>query len=308
MQRLNNILFLNQSFLDAVTKKAEDCGILSFYNDHINEYPPSGPFPPVPDLTNCDVLDDAFSAITYINPCVNPYHIIDVCPFLPSVIGFGTFAFTPELFFNRSDVQAALHVPPTSFAECGGKPGLLYDDKTPDPAAGPLPRVIEKLDRTVISNGGLDFALFTDGVKLAIQNMTWNGLQGFQEAPSEEANLFVPYHPGLLEIFLATIFGETDGVAIPFTQNAGAGLIGTTHTERGLTFVNVFPAGHRKFSNTGYWGMSACETLTRKTEMPQYTPGAAYRILEFLLGRIDSLEEQGDFTTQSGNYTGISWV
>ncbi len=34
----------------------------------------------------------------------------------------------------------------------------------------------------------------------------------------------------------------------------------------------------------------------------------AYRILEFMLGRIDSLEEQGDFTTQTGNYTGVSWI
>ncbi len=85
---------------------------------------------------------------------------------------------------------------------------MLYDDHTVEPAFGPLPRVIEKLERTVISNGGLDFAFFSDGVKLAIQNMTWNGLQGFQNKPPAQANLFVPYHPGLLEIFFATIFGD----------------------------------------------------------------------------------------------------
>ena len=41
-------------------------------------------------------------------------------------------------------------------------------------------------------------------------------------------------------------------------------------------------------------------------EIPQYVPGAAYRQLEFLLGRIDSLEQMGDYTTQTGNFTGVS--
>lgn len=39
-------------------------------------------------------------------------------------------------------------------------------------------------------------------------------------------------------------------------------------------------------------------------EIPQYVPGASYRQLEFLLGRISNLTQQGDFTTQTGNYTG----
>lgn len=34
--------------------------------------------------------------------------------------------------------------------------------------------------------------------------------------------------------------------------------------------------------------------------------GAAYRAIELLLGRISSLSQEGDFTTQSGNYTGTS--
>lgn len=32
--------------------------------------------------------------------------------------------------------------------------------------------------------------------------------------------------------------------------------------------------------------------------------GAAYRAIELLLGRISSLSQEGDFTTQSGNFTG----
>jgi carboxypeptidase D len=42
------------------------------------------------------------------------------------------------------------------------------------------------------------------------------------------------------------------------------------------------------------------------SEIPQYVPGAAYRQLEFLLGRISSLEQIGDYTTQTGNFTGVS--
>ena len=43
-------------------------------------------------------------------------------------------------------------------------------------------------------------------------------------------------------------------------------------------------------------------------EIPQYVPGAAYRHLEFLLGRISSLEQVGDYTTQTGNFMGFSTV
>ena len=67
------------------------------------------------------------------------------------------------------------------------------------------------------------------------------------------------------------------------TNFAGAGYLGTTHSERGLTFCGVEHAGH---------------------EIPEYMPGAAYRQLEFLLGRIPSLSYISDFTTQQGQYTG----
>lgn len=55
--------------------------------------------------------------------------------------------------------------------------------------------------------------------------------------------------------------------------------MGITHTERGLTWVEVFMSGHM---------------------VPQYQPSAAYRQMEFLLGRIKSLNEVSAFTTQPG--------
>ena len=61
----------------------------------------------------------------------------------------------------------------------------------------------------------------------------------------------------------------------PFTADAGGGILGTAHTERGLTFSTVYASGH---------------------EIPQYVPGAAYRQLEFLLGRIKRLQQKGSYT------------
>jgi carboxypeptidase D len=88
--------------------------------------------------------------------------------------------------------------------------------------------------------------------------MTWSGKQGFQKAPKDV--FYVPYH-----------------IDYEIESYAGAGRMGTTHTERGLTWVETWLSGHM---------------------IPQYAPSAAYRQLEFLLGRIPSLSKVGTFTTQ----------
>jgi carboxypeptidase D len=46
--------------------------------------------------------------------------------------------------------------------------------------------------------------------------------------------------------------------------------------------------------------------LTARPELHEYSPGAAYRVVELLLGRISSLSQTGDFTTQTGNFTGMT--
>lgn len=99
---------------------------------------------------------------------------------------------------------------------------------------------------------------------MADMRLQWNGVQGLQSYPSTP--FYVPYHP------------EYNGGAL-----AGAGYLGSWGQERGLTFYQVQLAGH---------------------ELPGYAPGAAYRAIELLLGRIDSLSTVGDFTTQTGNFTG----
>jgi len=188
---------------------------------------------------------------------------------------------TEVVFFNRSDVQAAINAPVgTNWQQCtdvnvfGNQPERstnysVGSDQSLGPAQdGVLERVIEYTNNVIVGSGNLDMLLNTNGTLLAIQNMTWNGYQGLQEYPGTD--FYAPYHP------------EYNGGSL-----AGAGILGSWGAERGLTFYQVQLAGH---------------------ELPGYAPGAAYRALELLLGRIESLSDVGSFTTEDGDYTGNSTI
>lgn len=102
-------------------------------------------------------------------------------------------------------------------------------DRSLGPAQdGVLQHVIESTNNTIIGVGGLDYLLPINGSLLAIQNMTFNGLQGLQTPPGTD--FFVPYHP------------EYNGGSL-----AGAGVVGKYVYERGLTFFTVDLAGHGKY-------------------------------------------------------------
>jgi carboxypeptidase D len=116
---------------------------------------------------------------------------------------------------------------------------------------------------------------------MSINNMTWNGAQGFSSRPN--GKFWVPYNPTVGFAFYET-YTQGNIPEDPVGLVSGGGTMGVTHTERGLTWVTVDLAGH---------------------EIPQYVPSASYRQLEFLLGRIKSLTQlDTHFTTQSGNYSG----
>ncbi|KAK5707500.1 hypothetical protein LTR97_000034 [Elasticomyces elasticus] len=271
----------NDTFMDDLHKRADACRYTDFIETAMT-FPPNGTLPTPPnvngDVDGCSLWADVYNAAMLVNPCWDVYQIATTCPILWDVLGFpGSIPYLPDgatIYFNRTDVQKAINAPIGEWEECSN--GVLDSssggDSSPPSGLSVLPRVIEKNDRTIIGHGMLDFILLVNGTIMMIQNMTWNGAQGFSTPPSEWDDFYVPYHA---ESSLSTL--------------AGAGDFGNFHTERGLTFCTVDLSGHM---------------------VPQYAPAAAYRQLEFLLGRIDSLGERSDFTTQPGfggnnfNYTG----
>jgi len=193
--------------------------------------------------------------------------VATTCPLLWDVLGFpGSFGYLPDgafVYFNLTEVQQAINAPIQEWDECSSIDVFVNGtDTSPPSALSVLPGVIERADRVVLGHGLLDFILQYNGTLLAIQNMTWNGMQGFQQGPSTFDNFYVPYHEDYQQGTLA-----------------GAGVMGQYHTERGLTLVTVDLSGHM---------------------IPQYAPSASYRHIEFLLGRIPDLGSQTPFTTMQG--------
>lgn len=277
-------MYLNDSFMDAVTQRQKECGYADYYEQYFQFPAPQQPFPVLTDPYNtengtCDQLDNLIDANLQINPCFNSYHITETCPHPFSQLGIVNAGdYEPagaQVYFNRTDVQEALHaVVGTNWELCtdgnvfdNGDASSTASDQSVGPAIdGTLQRVIEYTNNTIIGSGDLDMLLTTNGTLLAIQNMTWNCYQGLMDYPS--TLLYVPAHP------------EYNGGAL-----AGAGYQGVWTTERGLTFYTARLAGH---------GLAG------------YTPGVAYRMLEILLGRIDNFSSMEDFTTQTGDFTGNS--
>lgn len=284
VQALNyfqSVFGLNQTFMESVNRRAESCGYNAFMEKALT-FPPSGKFTaPNSSVEGCDVWDDIITAAIYVNPCFNFYHLTDFCPFLWDEMGFPSLANGPNNYFNRSDVQKAINAPSTDYAVCGDDTLFPDGDQSEPSSFTALPSVIERTNNVIVGHGLLDYLLIANGTLATLNNMTWNGAQGFTSAPSD--SFYVPYNPSIGLVVYET---STQPIpAIPVGLVGGGGTMGITHTERGLTYVTVDLAGH---------------------EIPQYVPGASYRQLEFLLGRISSLTQIDDhFTTQNGNYSGM---
>lgn len=277
-----NLMYLNDTFLERARERQDACNYTSYMDTYFKFPPPKGPFPVLTDpysLENdaCDQFDNFYSALLEVNPCFNIYHVSDTCPHPYSVLGIVNVGdYSPPgavIYFNRTDVKEALHAPlDSNWQQCtdvnvfgdGNATSEASDTSAPPAANGVLQNVIEHTNNVLIGSGDLDMLLSTNGTLFVIQNMTWNGAQGFSEYPSTP--VYVPYHPEYNEGALA-----------------GAGYAGVWTTERGLTFYTAHLSGH---------------------ELPEYAPGVAYRMLEIMLGKVGNFSSTQDFTTQSGNFTG----
>ncbi|KAK3944113.1 Alpha/Beta hydrolase protein [Diplogelasinospora grovesii] len=269
----------NDTFKADLIARDKSCGYSDFVSQYL-VYPPEGHMPATlpgtyPNGTTRDecwsIYYDVFNAATALNPCFDIYQVATTCPVLWDVLGFpGSFGYLPAgatVYFDRPDVKAAIHAPSdVAWAECAsGDVFVNGTDLSPPSNLEALPNVIEKTHNVIIGHGALDMILLANGTLLGIQNMSWGGKVGFQSRPQEP--FYVPYNDGIMQdenVTLSTL--------------AGGGVFGTVHTERGLTFVGVDLAGHM---------------------IPQYAPSAAYRHLEFLLGRVDCMNCTKPFTTDA---------
>lgn len=205
-----NVFGLNETFTADVNARAEKCGYFEFLDNALT-FPPKGTIPTAPNSSEPGyaVWDDILTAAVYVNPCFNIYHIIDFCPYLWDVLGIPSLGVGPNNYFNRTDVQKALHVPkPTSFLICGDDSLFPNGDQSVPSGLGSIPGVIEKTNNVTIGHGSLDFLLIANGSLVTIQNMTWNGKQGFQTAPSKVNNFYVPYHQSLGSIESELVSGS----------------------------------------------------------------------------------------------------
>jgi carboxypeptidase D len=262
VKEFNNLFRLNETVMGKLNNMDKYCGYTEYLNNWL-VFPPKGIMPSIPAKKSytCDTLWRQIKKVAEeVNACFNQYQITTTCPLLWDVLGFpGSFEYLPDgatVYFDRVDVKKAINAPVNqTWAECADIPLTTSDHSRPASHAV-LPRVIEKSQRTVIAHGTLDFILLGNGTLLSIQNMTWNGAQGFTSQP--KLPFVVPYHA---DRTLSTL--------------SGFGTQGIYHTERNLTWVEVFLSGHM---------------------VPQYAPMAAFRMLEFLLGRIPDLSPTSPFT------------
>ncbi|EIN04304.1 alpha/beta-hydrolase [Punctularia strigosozonata HHB-11173 SS5] len=225
VHKYENVFAFNQTFMAELDSIAATCNYSDYFEKHVT-FPPKGllPFPTGTSSSRtargCDVWDMIFDAALATNPAFNIYRIFDTYPILWDVLGFpGSFPQTQlsPLYFDRADVKAAIHAPANvDWTECSNESvfGRGGDQSLP-PAFTVLPNAIEKSQRSVIVHGLADFILIAEGTRIVLQNMTWNGLQGFQ-TPIQNDSFIV------------------DGV----------GAVGTAHQERGLTYYEVEQSGH----------------------------------------------------------------
>ncbi|KAJ7072612.1 alpha/beta-hydrolase [Mycena amicta] len=230
VQANKNVFPFNSTFMAQMQAASDSCGYTD-YLDKFVTYPPAGPLPfPVGTngtttaTTACRLHSPIQRAVGVLNPVFDVYRVTDTFPNLWSVLGFPRS--TQEfVYFNRFDfslVQDALHAPHIVWETCASRSVYLAggDRTVPSMLTAADARISVMGNRTpacgLLSVHGLaDMILMSEGTRIAIQNMTWNGLQGFQ----------------------TPIVPETFTV-----QNMG--VFGNEHTERGLTYVEFYYSGH----------------------------------------------------------------
>ena len=115
----------------------------------------------------------------------------------------------PPTWLSQPSVRTALHVPSEGIWEqCASKDifrnrtdGSLVagDPYSAMPATNNLlSRMIEYTSNVIIGSGGLDMLIPTNGTLLVLQNVTWDGVQGFQRRPGKPVRIY--FVRGVIEL------------------------------------------------------------------------------------------------------------
>lgn len=281
----SNSMPLNKTTMDAIHEMGIKCG-LNDYVDYYLTFPPSGIQPALPPGASgiqgddCDLMYLLTEAILDVNPSWNIYQTAQLPPLLDDPLNI-FWETDREPYPNRTDFKTAIHAPAEIHEWLGCSPlgsvfvgGIDHSDK---PILHVLPRVIEDTQNVIISHGMNDFIFNANGTLLTIQNMTWGGRLGFQTQP--KSPLFVPYQDGAPAIFPPDPNAADDDW---YTHSPPSGVLGTTHTERGLTWNLVMSAGHMT---------------------PMFQPALAYRQVEVLLGRVRNMSSTVPFVISPNGTT-----
>ncbi|TFY65947.1 hypothetical protein EVG20_g5147 [Dentipellis fragilis] len=206
-QANKNVFPFNSSFVAELQRISDLCGYTDYLGNSVHA------------KEECHIWESIFEEVSVLNPAWNVYRVTETWPMSWSVTGF------PELtqkfiYFNRTDTL--LHAPHIDWEICSegdvyvnATTGQLGSDQSIYSTLSVLPNVIEKSERVAIVHGLADYILLAEGTRIAIQNMTWNGAQGFQTPIQDES------------------FHVKD-----------MGVYGNMHQERGLTYVEFYYSGH----------------------------------------------------------------
>lgn len=161
-------------------------------------------------------------------PCFDIYDIHHNCSAISPLPLLATY-------FSRNDVQSALHVKNSgSYSACNSTilNTLLAAQSPTPPEYSILPKLITAHNVSLhIYSGEWDMLINHVGTELSIQNMTWNGKQGFERKPSKS--------------FLADDAAPDSAKKMSHSP-APAGIWAA---ERGVSYHLFREAGHSVFAN-----------------------------------------------------------
>ncbi|CAO1627479.1 unnamed protein product [Parajaminaea phylloscopi] len=215
--RNRNVMNISKEALHYLDVEASFRQVKNSVSDHLY-YPPSPKliYPP-PTIWggshqySWSVLDDAYSVAADVNPCFNPYHVSEKCS---GDTSSGDEAWADWL--NRPEWKKAIHANSSlTWYECAGNAFTGNGDQSVAPMVDDTFRnAVESVSKAFVWIGDLDFVVNGAGTLLGLQNSTWRGQRGFQKRP---------------EAVMRDQHGNRQGVY---------------HTERGVTLLHFYDAGH----------------------------------------------------------------